>query len=418
MRTPLSVLNSRWSRVTVAVVLFGVLLVAWSVFVRVKPGFARVPVDEVHYTFGGPTSVTLDWRGAAQDVRYGLTTGYGSTATGVAPLWTPTSSPGPFRQAQITGLQVATTYHYSIGGGPDWTFHTPPVGAYRFDAVGDLGDTRHMSHLADTLSAIARDRPSFVLMDGDLTYANLPGVSQAVVDQHFNDVMAFSTSAAYLPAWGNHEWRSPQADNLNNYKGRLLFPHAARSPGSPAISDGGDDWGWWDAGGVRFIAYPEPYTAATWKDWAVHGNNLMTAAQDNPRIHYIVTYGHRPAYSTGLHPGDTTLAAILGRLGATHSKYVLNINGHSHDYERFQPISGVTHVTVGTASGEETPWTGTDPRTVFRGYHLAHLRVDVYPTGLRIQAVCDDPAGQDDIVCDPGSVIDEFIIGNPGRHGS
>ena len=27
-------------------------------------------VDEVHYTFTGPTSVAFDWRGAATDIRY------------------------------------------------------------------------------------------------------------------------------------------------------------------------------------------------------------------------------------------------------------------------------------------------------------------------------------------------------------
>src|SRR5438067_2285463 len=295
------------SRRAIAVVVFGFALVLWSAFIRIAPSFADVPVDEVHYTFAGPTSVTLDWRGTAQDVRYGLSTAYDSTATGAAPAWTPTSSPGPFQQAQIGGLAAGTTYHYSIGGGPDRTFHTPPTGDFRFDAIADIGDTTHFSHLADTLSAIAGDQPSLALMASD----------------------------------------------------------------------------------------------------------LMSAAQNDPGIHYIVTYGHRPAYSTGFHPGDATLAGILNGLGTTYSKYVLNINGHSHDYERFQPIDGVTHVTVGTPASEETPWGSTDPNTAFRALHLAHLRVDVDATGMRIQAVCDDAASRDDITCAPGSIIDEYTIGTP-----
>ena len=32
------------------------------------------PVDEVHYTFTGPTSVAFDWRGSATSIRYGPTT--------------------------------------------------------------------------------------------------------------------------------------------------------------------------------------------------------------------------------------------------------------------------------------------------------------------------------------------------------
>lgn len=370
-------------------------------------------VDEVHYTFLGPTSVAVDWRGTDTDLRYGPTTAYGTTVTGSAPAWTPPSSPGPFQQVQISGLDPGTTYHYSIGGGPDYTFHTPPTGTFRFDAIGDVGDTTHFGHLANTLSSIASDQPSFVLMIGDLTYANANGSTQAVVDQHFNDVMAWSTSAAYMPAWGNHEWESPAQDDLRNYKGRLLFPNAQLSPGSPAISDGGNDWGWFDAGGVRFIAYPEPYASATWTDWQAKASALMSAAQSDPSIDYIVTYGHRPAYSTGFHPGDAGLAGILDGLGSAYSKYVLNINGHSHDYERFQPIHGVTHVTVGAPSSQETPWSGTDPRTAVRTLHLSHLRADVGPTGMRLQAVCDDNASKDDLTCVPGTVIDEYVIGTP-----
>jgi parallel beta-helix repeat protein len=378
-----------------------------------SPGVADIPVDEVHYTFTGSASVSVDWRGSATDLQYGPTSSYGTTVSGSAPAWTPISSPGPFWQASISGLAAGTTYHYSIGGGPDYTFHTPPTGDFRFDAIGDIGDTTHFSKLGDTFSAIASDQPSFVLMIGDLTYANAANATQDVVDQHFNDVMSWSTQAAYMPAWGNHEWESPAVDDLRNYKGRLLMPNAQTSPGAPDVSCCGDDWGWFDAGGVRFISYPEPYTSASWVNWQANASALMSQAQSDPSINYIVTFGHRPAYSTGYHPGEATLAGILAGLGTTYSKYVLNINGHSHDYERFQPINGVTHITAGTPSSEETPWSGTDPRTAFRAFHLAHLRVDVDAAGMRIQAVCDDAASHDDVSCEPGSVLDEYTIGTP-----
>jgi hypothetical protein len=384
-----------------------------AALIGIGPAHADVPVDEVHYTFTGSTSVALDWRGTAQEVQYGLTTAYGSTATAAAPAWTPISSAGPFWQADISGLTAGATYHYAIGGGPDRTFHTPPTGDFRFDAIGDVGDTTQFSHLGNTFSRIAADQPSFVMMIGDLTYANAANATQAVVDQHFNDVMAFSNQAAYMPAWGNHEWESPAVDDLRNYKGRLLMPNAQASPGAPATSCCGNDWGWFDAGGVRFITYPEPYTSASWADWQARANEIMAAAQNDASINFIVTYGHRPAYSTGYHPGDATLAGILNGLGSAYNKYVLNINGHSHDYERFQPISGVTHITVGTPSSEEIPWSGTDARTAFRAMHLAHLRVDVDATGMRLQSICDDAASKDDTVCAAGSVLDEYTIGTP-----
>ena len=399
-------------RVRAARLVVVALLLAAGLAAMPGTATAATGADEVHYTFTSATSVAIDWRGDPQDVRWGPTSSYGQTGTGTDPAWKPWSSAGPFRQLELGGLAPGTTYHYSIGGGPDYTFHTPPTGDFRFDAIGDVGETVNFSKLGDTLDRIAADDPSFVLMVGDLTYANAPNSGQTAVDQHFNDVMRWSTSAAYMPAWGNHEYDVAGADDLRNYKGRLMMPHAQASPGSPDLSCCGNDWGWFDAGPVRFIAYPEPWTGA-WADWQSKANTLMNQAQNDPSVKYIITYGHRPAYSTGYHPGEAQLANILDGFGSSYSKYVLNINGHSHDYERFQPIQGVTHVTVGAPSSVEAPYSGTDPRTAFRAMHLSHMRVDVSDTGLRLQAICDASVSKEDFTCSQGSVIDEYTIGTP-----
>jgi hypothetical protein len=55
---------------------------------------------------------------------------------------------------------------------------------------------------------------------------------------------------------------------------------------------------------------------------------------------------HRPAYSTGYHEGESELASVLNGFGDRLTKYVLNLNGHSHDYERYRPIHGVVHITA------------------------------------------------------------------------
>ena len=95
---------------------------------------------------------------------------------------------------------------------------------------------------------------------------------------------------------------------------------------------------------------------------------------------------------------------------------MLNINGHSHDYERFQPIQGVTHVTVGAPARWRRRGASTDPRTAFRAMHLSHLRVDVVrhrpaaAGGLRRRSV-----SKEDFTCSQGSVIDEYTIGTPPR---
>ena len=71
-------------------------------------------------------------------------------------------------------------------------------------------------------------------------------------------------------------------------------------------------------------------------NWQSQIDSVFAAAQADPSIKFIVTFGHRPAYSTGFHQGETDLAGMLNTLGDRYSKYVLNLNGHSHDYERFR----------------------------------------------------------------------------------
>jgi parallel beta-helix repeat protein len=393
----------------VAVAVFVALVAVWA---PVRSATAAGTADEIHYTYAGPTSVAFDWRGTATDLRYGPTTSYGSTATAHAPTPMPFSSSGPFQEVELTGLAAGTKYHYSIGGGPDHTFGTAPTGTFVFDAIGDVGSSLQWSRVTTTQAQIANDQPAFALMIGDLSYAHPWG--QPSVDQHFNDVMAWSQDAAYMPAWGNHEWEAPTEDDLRNYKGRFLLPHpyAADAPGQ---SGGGEDASWFDAGGVRFIAYPEPYSSSTWTTWRSQIDPVFAAAQADPTISFIVTFGHRPAYSTGLHAGEADLAAVLDTFGDRYSKYVLNLNGHSHDYERYVPIHGVTHITAaGGGSPLEPPWTTTDSRTAFRAMHLEHLRVEVSSTGMRIEAVCGPASSSDDMACTQGSVIDTYVIGtNP-----
>lgn len=381
--------------------------------------------DEIHWTITGPTSVSFGWRGCESFVRYGTTTAYGRVMGGIAPSPTPQSSPGPFWEARITGLRENTLYHYSIGSGPDHTFRTPPVrGSSGFTAfvAGDIGDSSHYSRVADLQTMIAAAAPELVLMVGDLTYGNDKG--QGAVDRHFNDVMKWSQDAAYMPAWGNHEWDSPGSDDLRNYKGRFDLPNPRSSPGAPTPPGPGEDWYWFDYGNVRFIAYPEPYTSASWSDWNTRADSLMDAAQADPSITFIVTFGHRPAYSSGHHPGASSLAGYMGTLGAQHSKYKLNINGHSHNYERTYPQSGVIHLTVGDGGSSHEidqsgscSWLGGCPPpsyTAYRAFHHSVIKLRFTTSAIEGTAVCGPAASGDDVACTSGSAMDTFVIPAPG----
>jgi Calcineurin-like phosphoesterase len=362
---------------------------------------------QVHYTFTGPGSVAFDWRGGASTIRVRVRAGRWKTFAARATAPRPFSSSGPFREARIGGLKPGRTYRYVIGTGPAASFRTAPTGSYRFDVEADVGDSGNEKAVAPTQAQIATDKPAFVLVPGDLTYGNDEG--QAAVDQHFNDVMVWSRRAAYMPAWGNHEW-DKSTDDLRNYKGRFAIPHARPSVGAPAAGCCGEDWGWFDAGPVRYISYPEPYTSATWAQWRTQVAPVFSSAQSNPRIRFIVTYGHRPAYSTGYHHGESQLASILDSFGDRFSKYVLNLNGHSHNYERFLPIHNVVHVTAAGGGADLEPLSSSDKRSAFRALHLIHVRIDVTPKRLSLQAVCGPSTSDDTFRCTQGQIVDRYVI--------
>jgi hypothetical protein len=380
------------------------------------------PAHEVHWTFTGQTSVTVDWRGGSSSIRYGLTTCYDQVATAVEPVPLPFSSPGPFREARLTGLLENALYHYSIDYGPDHTFRTPlPRGSSDFDVyvTADVGSTLGFGRVSILASLIAAGSPRFCLVPGDLTYA-APVQGQAVVGQHFDDVMVWSQEAAYMPAWGNHEWGAPAADDLRNYKGRFDFPNPQTSPGSSTVSCCGEDWYWFDYGNARFIAYPEPWSGAL-SNWYAKAKVLMDEAEADPAIRFVVTFGHRPAYSSGQHPGLAQLKGYLDALGASHRKYLLNLNGHSHNYERTHPLFHVTHVTAGAGGAalqenlgsEGCQWSGGCPPpvwTAFRALHHDVLKLHFGPDAIEGWAVCGPPDRRNDIECTFGSPMDHFVI--------
>ncbi len=399
----------------------GILLLSWVVVAatgRPVAAFAAA-ADEIHWTLMGQTAVTFDWRGTDTVIHYGLNPAYGQDVTAVSPNPMPYSSTGPFWEARITGLQENTLYHYAIGNGPDHTFRTPPPrGSSNFtiSVEGDIGDSTSYSWVMPVQNGIAQQAPFFALLVGDLTYANDHG--QAHVDTHFNNMMVWSRDAAYMPAWGNHEWDA-STDDFRNYKGRFDLPNPRSAPGAPVLGGPGKDWYWFDFGNVRFIAYPEPFSGA-WVAWQKSADSLMTAVDSDPQIAFVVTFGHRPAYSSDHHPGDPLLKSITDGLGVKHPKYVLDLCGHSHGYERSYPQSGVTHVTVGIGGASlevdgslPCEWLGGCPPpswSAFRAMRHGSLQLHFTPGSIVGTGICGPSSPVDDFACTPGSSMDSFLI--------
>jgi chitodextrinase len=387
-------------------------------FVTANMAFAA---DEIHYTITGQNSVTFDWRGTAVEnsIGFGLSPGAYTQVTAIAPNPVPNSSQGPFWEAKLTGLKENSLYYYAIGNGPERSFRTAPVlgnSGFTVYAQGDIGDTTTYFNVGAVQDLIANGQPALVLGLGNLARGVSNG--KAAVDQHFNDVMAWSKEAAYMPAWGTAEWQGNANDNFANYKGRFDLPNPQTSPGTPLA--GGKDWYWYDYGNSRFIALPGAWSGA-WSDWNTKAGALMAQAQADPKIQYIVTFGYDAAYSSGHFPGSDTLKGILDGLGHRNNKYVLNLNSESRNYERSYPQHGVVHVTAGIggtslAQDGTCLWlTCTQPAwSAFRAMHQGALKLNFTATGIEGSFICGPiGGGKNDVTCAKGSVVDSFKIAAP-----
>jgi hypothetical protein len=269
---------------------------------------------------------------------------------------------------------------------------------------------------ADNANIPGDDRPRFVIAPGDLTYGDQETLAD--VDQHFNDVMVWSQDAAYMPAWGNHEWGTSsdgEIDNLNNYEGRFDFPNSKTSPGSSsAVGNGpGEDWYWFDYGNVRFIAFPEPMSGA-WEDWRTAVDPVMAQAQADAAIQFIVVYGHRPSWSSGAdHGGDTQLAGYMSALHVKYSKFNIVFQGHSHHYERSVPslTNGILYI-VGPGGGSSLGgMTSSKPSwSAYRLDHLQHIRVHVTQNRIDGYVVCGPNGSGNSGTCTPGTIVDSWSV--------
>ncbi len=398
-------------------------------------------VDEIKYSYGDTRDeVVFSWRGSEDTLYYGATNTYGQTATASASAITPVDTTGPFMEVRVSGLSLGTTYHYKIGtAGLDHTFTTAAGDTDDFQALA-VGDTiastcrEYEQDLFDQMGALS---PNFVLHHGDISIANECGVS--AVHQFFMDAEAsFATNAAFMVTWGNHEYGNPTShapegtprDSLANYKGRLAVPNPQTVPNDTATKTThpgcgeeiestvntcqGEDWGWFRSGRVLFISFPEPWWNAI-TDWETKADALMTDAQEDSTIDFVVTYGHRPVISSTDYTPPNNWESVFGALAAEHSpstsnpdgKYVLDLAGHRHGMEVFEDWNNLTQVVNGGGGQGLINFQTVLPESTYRAKHLGFstLSYDASAHELTYQMICGPAHSGEDITCTPGAVL-------------
>jgi hypothetical protein len=143
----------------------------------------------------------------------------------------------------------------------------------------------------------------------------------------------------------------------------------------------------------------------------------MAGAQSDPSVDFVVTYGHRPAYSSQANNGwSTAVRTAIDALAARYSpraddpggKYVLNLGHHVHALEVFRPVNGLTHVTNATGGQGQVNLPSPDPNSVLRVRHPGVLAGDYDPAArtLRMRWICGPayPPGPKD-PCEYGATV-------------
>jgi predicted phosphodiesterase len=272
---------------------------------------------------------------------------------------------------EIDGLEPDTIYCYEIAGVEPWLgrtgFRTAP-GAdsdrpIRIAAIGDLGtQTSDQFAVRDELTRVEFD---FVLVTGDLAYER--GTLSDHERNFFEVYRDLMRSKPFFVISGNHDY----ANDGSVYREVFgLFENGGEA--------GRERWYSFDWGRAHFTAIDTEILDDVQADWVAADLEATDRA-------WKVAYMHRPAFSSGTHGSSATIQNLFvdsfERYGVD-----LVLAGHDHNYERTQPINGVTYVTTGSA-GRGTRPVGSSSFTAY-SESVAHFTfVEIDGLGLKLNAI-------------------------------
>jgi PKD repeat protein len=252
-------------------------------------------------------------------------------------------------------------------------------------AVGDGADGAPGA--ASTVNRIASWNPNLFLYLGDVYEDGTP--------MEFNNWYGASGTASTYgqfrsitdPVVGNHEYIGTSASGYFYYWDNIPHYYSFNSHGWHFIAlDSTSQFGQTAVGTGQY-------------NWLAADLAANTAA-------CTVVYYHHPILNVG--PEGSTISMIpMWQLFAQHH-VTLVLNGHDHDYQRFQPAdgnlnpssTGVTEIIVGSGGHGTQGFTNPDPKLVASDFaDLGALKLNLFPTSATFQ-----------FQTPTGSVVDSGLI--------
>ena len=235
---------------------------------------------------------------------------------------------------------------------PDLVLATP---AYPFTFVGygdirftDTSDHRHSNPVARRaeIARIAREKPAFVVISGDLVMNGSDAEDWKVFDAETAELQ--EANIELVPALGNHDVRGAEEVALKNYfhrlprlEGRRWYSARAANllifvlDSNSADGPGSQQWQWLEQG---LAALPPDV-------------DFVLVALHHPPL----THSHNDALGGGhsVRPQEKELASLLEKYQHGMRARIIVLAGHVHNYERYKR-NGVTYLVSG--GGGATPY--------------------------------------------------------------
>jgi hypothetical protein len=285
----------------------------------------------------GSASVLIETSDGAHEMSFPATVDNALAArpTGVAGTASPSFLGSATQwQAAVSGLDPDTTYCYTVyQNGAAVTVPAPLHSApspgsgkrVQFVALGDSGggggDQRALLQQIDTVPF------DFMIHTGDIAYDS--GTLKDFESKFFGVYAPLLVTHAMFPSSGNHDYETADAAPFRQV---FVLPEN----GGP---DGLERWYSYDWGDIHFVVLDTERTGPVQAAW-------LQADLAANKLPWTIVYGHKPPHSSGDHGDDQPFQQwFVPAIEAHHVQLVLS--GHDHDYERFDPINGVTYIVTG-----------------------------------------------------------------------
>jgi hypothetical protein len=237
-------------------------------------------------------------------------------------------------------------------------------------AVGDA-QAKDLQKQASVASMIQAGGLQRLLFLGDLT----------------EDGTAAEYANAYGPTYG--QMKSLTSPTIGNHD----YPRRAQGYDpywGPAVRQpGGGHWYSFDLGGWHFVSL------SSMEDHGTDSEQLAWLRNDLARYSgsCTIAFTHYPRYSAGPQWNNSSLEPFWAAL---RGHAVLFLSGHAHNYQRLNPVRGITQFVVGTGGGDFGHPDYWDPRLASKAdrYNGA-LRLELATGGARFGFASTDGVTRD-----------------------